>query len=45
MAAATVAQGAHRLGEHVHLLEVDDSRVIQQRPVALVRERHICQNT
>lgn len=42
LTAAAVAQRAHRLGEHVHLLEVDESRVVQHRPVTLMRERHIC---
>lgn len=38
---ATVADGAHRLGHHVHLLEVHQS--VQARFVALVRERHVLQ--
>ena len=42
LTAAAIAQRAHRLGEHVHLLEVDESRIVQKSPVALVRERHVC---
>lgn len=42
MSAPAVSECSHGLGQHVHLFKVDQPRTIQQRPIPLVGERHIC---
>ena len=41
MTAPAIPQRPHGLGQHVHLLEIDESGAVEQSAISLVSKRHV----